>query len=390
MLVLIHSPNSAGGLAEYARCQAHALWMLGLDVVLLCPRDFLKGREGSRVPCKRAYTPFAKRKALKERGAERLRLLLNAANLVGMQWRLAWEILVRRPDAVILDSYLEYLSPLWVWPHWLLSKMLGVKYVAILHDPVRDFVVGPEFWHRASVNLAFWPLSVCVLHQHLPDRSHIPQHVALVEAPHGLFDLKETDIDPKAVRREWGVTDDKVAFLSFGFIRDNKNVDLLIRALSRNPDAVLVVMGSAQSSKNKPLQFYRDLASQVGVADRVIFREEFVPDEALRGYFSAADVIAITYDGSFHSQSGVLNIAARARRPVLASSGESPLRSSVEKFCLGVFVEPDSEAAVAAGMGTLCRQLRAGDCGSEPDWDGYEQHASWERNAEVIFEAISG
>ena len=389
MRILLHSLSSSGGLAEHTHYQARTFWAMGLDVEVLCPSDFLQGRKLD-YPTRRIYRPFEKRKRANGISTDLPRVLANIWNLLVVQWRLAFAVAARRPDVVLLDSYMEYLSPLWIWPHLLLSKILGITYIANLHDPVRDLVVGPRFWHHISVRLSFLPLDFCVVHQHFPDRRSIPSGVQLIEAPVGVYDLQETDIDPKEVRREWGVKDDKVVFLSFGFIRDNKNVDLLIRALSRNPDAVLVVMGSAQSSKNKPLQFYRDLASQVGVADRVIFREEFVPDEALRGYFSAADVIAITYDGSFHSQSGVLNIAARARRPVLASSGESPLRSSVEKFCLGVFVEPDSEAAVAAGMGTLCRQLRAGDCGSEPDWDGYEQHASWERNAEVIFEAISG
>jgi glycosyltransferase involved in cell wall biosynthesis len=388
MLILFHSPNSSGGLAEYTRCQAHAFWMMGLDIVLLCPENFLQGREIG-VPCKRVYKPFKKRADSRVQSSQLPRLLANAANLLGVQWRLAWEILIRRPDVVVLDSYMEYLSPLWVWPHWLLSRLLRVRYVAILHDPVRDFMVGPEFLHKLSVRLAFLPLKLCILHQHLPDRSQIPRHVSLVEAPHGLFHLQETDTCPERVRSEWGVPADKVVFLSFGFIRDNKNVDLLIRALTGNPEAVLVVMGSAQSSKNKPLQFYRDLAAELGVADRVVFREEFIPDEALKGYFLAADFIAITYDGTFHSQSGVLNIAARARRPILASSGESPLKTSVQKFRMGVFVEPDNAEAVAEGMRSLCRSLKSGGPSPTPDWDGYEQHASWERNAQVIFEAVS-
>ena len=388
MRLLLHCPNSLGGLAEHTHYQAKALWAMGVDVEVLCPTDFLQGRELS-YPARRIYRPFRKRGESKRTFTGLRRLLFNGWNLFALQWRLAFEVVVRRPHAVVLDSYMEYLSPFWVWPHVLLSKVFGVVYVANLHDPVRDFVVGPKLWHKLSVQLAFLPLDVGVVHQHLPDRSGIPKALKLVEAPVGVYDLQDTDVDIKAVRAAWGCAEDKVVFLSFGFIRDNKNVDFLIKALPGNPDAVLVVMGSAQSSKNKPLQFYRDLAAELGVADRVIFREEYVPDEALRGYFSAADVLAITYDGTFHSQSGVLNIAARARRPILASSGESPLKTSVQKFRMGVFVEPDNAEAVADGMRSLCRSLKASGPSPTPDWDGYEQHASWERNAQVIFEAVS-
>lgn len=387
MKILLHSPNSSGGLAEYARCQARALWMMGLDILILCPSDFLQGRKLG-VPFKHSYKPFQKRDDSGSHGKEVIRLLVNGWNLLAMQWKLAWEVLVRRPDVVILDSYLEYLAPLWVWPHWLFSKLLGVQYVAILHDPVRDLVVGPLAWHKLSVRLAYLPLNFCVVHQHLVDRGDIPTGVTPLEAPHGVYELQEMESCPKSVRSEWGIPDNKVVFLSFGFIRDNKNLDLLIRALPANPDAFLVVMGSAQSSKNKPLQFYRELAVQIGVGGRVIFRGEFVPNEALRGYFTAADVIAITYDGTFHSQSGVLNVVARARRPVLASSGESPLKTCVEKFRLGVFVEPDNADAVAEGMRSLCSSLQSGVPPAQ-DWDGYEYHASWERNAQVIFDALS-
>lgn len=388
MCILLHSLNSSGGLAEHTHYQAKSLSAMGVDVEVLCPIDFLQGRKLS-YPARRIYRPFNKRKE-SEGGRTNLgRLFFNGWNLIAVQWRLALEVFFRRPDAVLLDSYMEYLSPLWVWPHVLLSKCFGIVYVANLHDPVRNFVFGPQLWHTLSVRLAFLPLDVVVVHQHLPQRSGIPDRLKLVDAPVGVYDLQETTIDTKAVRAAWSVAEDKVVFLSFGFIRDNKNVDLLIRALPSNPEAVLVVMGSAQSSKNKPLQFYCDLAEEMGVADRVIFREEFVPDEALRGYFSAADVIAITYNGTFYSQSGVLNIAARARRPILASSGESPLKTSMLQFRLGEFVEPDNADAVAKGMRSLCRRVKSAEQSLEPDWEGYEQHASWERNANLLSEAIS-
>jgi glycosyltransferase involved in cell wall biosynthesis len=178
-----------------------------------------------------------------------------------------------------------------------------------------------------------------------------------------------------------------VVFLAFGFIRDNKNLDLVIRALVENPSAVLVVMGRAQSKKDKPLEFYRNLAAELGVQDRVKFFDGFVPDEKLASYFAAADVVVLTYDASFHSQSGVLNVAARARRPVLASAGESPLKDCVEQFRLGVFVEPDNLRALQEGMKmVMSDEWRV--IGGGPDWEGYEAFASWDVNVAKILEGV--
>ena len=178
-----------------------------------------------------------------------------------------------------------------------------------------------------------------------------------------------------------------VVFLAFGFIRDNKNLDLVIRALVSCPEAYLVVMGKAQSQKDKPVSFYLNLAKELGVETRVKFYDAFVPDEKLGSYFAAADVVVLTYDGTFHSQSGVLNVAARARRPVLASSGESPLKDCVQKYNLGVFVAPDSEDAIARGMKQVASdEWRVTGC--DPNWSGYEAYASWDVNVQRILDAV--
>jgi glycosyltransferase involved in cell wall biosynthesis len=178
-----------------------------------------------------------------------------------------------------------------------------------------------------------------------------------------------------------------VVFLAFGFIRDNKNLNLVIRSLVENPSAVLVVMGRAQSKRDKPLEFYRNLAAELGVQDRVKFFDGFVPDEKLASYFASADVVVLTYDATFHSQSGVLNVAARARRPVLASAGESPLKDCVQRFRLGVFVEPDNLRALQEGMKIMAsHEWRAAS--GEPNWEGYEAFASWDVNVAKILEGV--
>lgn len=120
----------------------------------------------------------------------------------------------------------------------------------------------------------------------------------------------------------------------------------------------------------------------------MVFREEFIPEEALAGYFAAADFIAITYSATFHSQSGVLNVAARAGRRVLASSGEGPLKSCVQRFKLGVFVEPDNLPDLVRGMKELCLQHAKTESSQTADWEGYTAYASWDSNVNIISEAV--
>lgn len=387
MKLLIHCSASGGGLAEHVHYQARAFLQNGDEPTVLCSTDFLQGRSLDYAVA-RIYRPLQGRAKTQKPRWRAVNLVAKTAVYLATQWRLALEVWRRKPDWVLLDSYAEYLSPLWVWPHLALAKLCGAVYAANLHDPIRDFVVGPKWWHNWSVRLAYAPIKVGVLHQRLTDRSTIPAHVRLVEAPVGVYDLQATAVDSEEVRRDWGADKQTVVFLSFGFIRDNKNVDLLIRALAAIPEAMLVVMGSAQSSSNKPMSYYRSLAEELGVSDRVVFREEFIPEEALAGYFAAADFIAITYSATFHSQSGVLNVAARAGRRVLASSGEGPLKSCVQRFKLGVFVEPDNLPDLVRGMKKLCLQHAKTESSQTADWEGYTAYASWDSNVNIISEAV--
>jgi glycosyltransferase involved in cell wall biosynthesis len=312
-----------------------------------------------------------------------LRQVAKSWRVIYNQWRFAWEVLRHRPSLALAACYAEYLSPLWVWPHLLLVGGLNQLYAANLHDPVRDYQVGPAWWHHLSVRLAYLPLRFGLVHQRMPSPSPIPARIETIEAPVGVYELTESREDPLEIRNRWRVPPGKKLFLAFGFIRDNKNLDFVIRALVDHPDAFLVVIGKAQSAKDRPLAFYLRLAEELGVSDRTRFFNEFVPDEKLASTFAAADFIVLTYSISFRSQSGVLNIAARAHRPVLASAGPSPLQDSVKRFSLGVFVEPDSVSALADGIGVLLR-----DGVAEPRWNDYEVYASWQVNAKILLDAV--
>jgi glycosyltransferase involved in cell wall biosynthesis len=192
--------------------------------------------------------------------------------------------------------------------------------------------------------------------------------------------LSGAAVDPQAIRRQWGLLDGQRVFLAFGYVRDGKNVDFAVRALAQIREAVLVVAGTVASPQDKPFSYYRQLAQECGVFDRCRFHEGFVSDAKLGEYFAGADFVLLTYSSSFHSQSGVLNLAARARKPVLASAAPSALIESVRRFSLGVVIEPDSQAAVNKGMRSLI------DSVSQPDWNGYQALASWEANARGVLE----
>ncbi len=219
------------------------------------------------------------------------------------------------------------------------------------------------------------------MHHQLPQPSPVPARVRAVQVPHGIYEIRGSTSDRATIRREWGVREEQKVFLAFGYVRDGKNLDLAVRALAQVPEAFLVVAGSVASAKDKPFGFYRELAAKVGVAERCRFFEGFVSNEELGRYFAGADYVLLTYASSFHSQSGVLNIAAGARKPVLASSSPSPLLESVRTFDLGITVASDSAEAVVEGMRSLLQAP------PQPRWPDYEAAAAWGTNARGILHA---
>jgi glycosyltransferase involved in cell wall biosynthesis len=372
--ILIFAPSSSGGIAEHTHYQADALVKDGARVTCLVSPSFLNGRRSDYHKISCLPDPVEGASGI----AKKLRM---AWRIIWSRYLLAWQIIKLRPDLILLDSYVEYLAPLWVDPHIILSRILGFRYAANLHDPVRSFAIGPLWWHRLSVWLAYQPLDFVLVHHELADRSIVPMRVQVVVAPHGLYDVNLGDFDSVKVREEWGIHADQKVFLSFGYVRDGKNLDLAIKALRDVPKAVLVVAGTVASTKDKTFQDYRDLAIEMGVADRCRFFEGYLSDEELGKYFASADYVLLTYSSSFHSQSGVLNLAAKARKPVLASASPSPLIQAVRQYLLGVAVEPDSSKAIADGMKSLIHDKIVFD------WNGYEESASWDVNARRVLEA---
>ncbi len=378
---------------KYAWHQAEELARLGNKVLVLCDKG-----AGEQAPRSVILRDELVPEPSNADGRGKIRRMLSLVKqLVWNQFILFRSVLRCRPNVVLLASYCEYLSPIWVWLQLFAAKVCGVTFVAVLHDPVRNFVVGPSLWHTMSVQMAYWPLAAVFVHQKAPPEAGIPSEVRVYEVPHGLFPVGKSMESREALRSRWGIPEEAVVFLSFGFIRDSKNLDLLIRALPDSPNAYLVVAGRVQSqSANRPVEFYETLASQLGVARKVKLIVEFIPDEDVVGYLQAADVLALTYSASFRSQSGVLNTAAHVNKPLLASSGPGPLKDCVEKFSLGEFVAPDDAQALSDGMAKLTAFVEAQRQGRELphesqrlDWQGYRDYASWRNNARIVIEAVA-
>lgn len=366
--VLVFALGTEGGIPLYVHHQAEELARRGIAVTMICPPDHPAPRDGLAYRQLRVLPR-------QPRGRGAAARIGRVLHLVRAHTLLLWWIARLRPSAVLLDAVSDFCAALWAAPHLLLAAC-GLPYFTTLHDPVRALWYGPVWFDRLSLWASYRMLAGALIHGDPPAGAYLPPHLALEVVPHGLFARHEPDRSAAELRAELDIAPDAFLLLSFGHIADRKNQHLLVEAVSRLPHVALVIAGPQMAQRNRPPQFYRDLAERLGCADRVRVLDRFIPDGEAAALFSAADAVALTYDGTFASQSGVLQMAAQWDKPVLASSGEGPLRETVEQHGIGVFIQPDSADAIVEGLGAL----GAGKGAYAGGFASLRQSASWSAN----------
>jgi D-inositol-3-phosphate glycosyltransferase len=162
-------------------------------------------------------------------------------------------------------------------------------------------------------------------------------------SPHPLYDNFGPIVSKAEAIEKLGLAMNGQYILFFGFIRDYKGLDILLHAMAdpriKDTYIELIVAGEFYSDA-KP---YLDMIEQLGIKDKVILRTAFIPDDLVRYYFCAADIVVQPYKHA--TQSGVTQICYHFNRPMLVSN-VGGLPEIVPHDVVGYVCEPDT-ASVA-------------------------------------------
>lgn len=181
-----------------------------------------------------------------------------------------------------------------------------------------------------------------------------------VYSPHPLFDNFGVAITKPEAYEKLGLAINEEYILFFGFIRDYKGLDLLLHAMAderiRQLNIKLIVAGEFYSNA----QPYLDLIQQLNIADKLILKTDFIPDNEVRNYFCAADLVVQPYKHA--TQSGVTQICYHFDRPMLVTNvGGLPEMVPHNKVGYVVTPEPLSIADAIVDFYSNHRELQMRD-----------------------------
>ena len=142
---------------------------------------------------------------------------------------------------------------------------------------------------------------------------------------HGVPDVEASKNNPVKLLSQFK---NRRVLLTFGLISRNKGLETVIRALpkivAKHPDVMYVVLGNTHPGvlKNSGEE-YRDhlktLAQQLNVSKHLSFINQFVSEEDLVNYLSAAEVYVTPYLNAAQITSGTLSYAVGAGAAVVST-----------------------------------------------------------------------
>lgn len=179
----------------------------------------------------------------------------------------------------------------------------------------------------------------------LEDLRHFRPTAPALFTPHPLYDNFGQPVGREVAMRQLGLDPTFQYLLFFGFIREYKGLDWLLRAFAdpglRKFRIKLLVAGEYYTSSQK----YDDIIREGGLEEHVVLHTQFIPDDRVTFYFSAADLVVQPYKSA--TQSGVTQVAYHFEKPILVTD-VGGLGEFVPDGKVGYTVSPEPAAITKA------------------------------------------
>jgi glycosyltransferase involved in cell wall biosynthesis len=189
---------------------------------------------------------------------------------------------------------------------------------------------------------------------------------------HPLYDNFGEAVSKMEARKFVGIDLADKVLLFFGFIREYKGLDLLLKAMAHEglkKEKIKLLVAGEFYEDEKP---YRQLIVDHKLQDRVILKTSFIPDGQVKYYLCSGDCVVQPYKHA--TQSGVTPLAYHFEKPMIVTN-VGGLPSLVPNEKVGLVCEPTADAIAAS----ILRFYQLGEQYFIPHLRSEKQKYSWSK-----------
>ncbi len=328
-------PLRGGGISTFNERLAQVLQQQGNDVVIY---SFSLQYPSFLFPGKTQFTDEPAPKGIK------IRSIINSVN--PLNWlKSGSEIRKEQFDLVIIRYWLPFMGPAF---GTILRKVKKNKHTRVLC--IADNIIPHEKRPGDAQFTKYFikPVDVFVTMSKdvLKDVKTFTSKPAYF-TPHPVYDNYKEAVSRDEACKKLGLDSSKQYILFFGFIREYKGLDLLLEAMAdariKKTGIELIVAGEyynkdAEANNSKIIE-------QRQLQNRVHLKTDFIPNDEVRYFFSAADLVVQPYKHA--TQSGITQIAYHFEKPMVVTN-VGGLPEVVPDGMVGFVAEPNPESIADA------------------------------------------
>lgn len=280
------------------------------------------------------------------------------------------------PDLVIIPWWVSFWAPQFWTISTLVKHFSKTKILYICHNLVEH---ESKWVDKILTRVVLRTGDFFIVHSEEDRRGLLTRfpEAKVKKSFHPTYEVFDSDsVDPDSVHQRHSLKGKIILF--FGFIRDYKGLEYLIRAFPEvlsEMEATLLVVG--EFWKDKPR--YLSLVEKMGVGDHVVFVDSYLPNEAVGDYFAACDLVVQPYTSA--TGSGVIQIAFGFNTPVVATR-VGCLSEVVKDGETGFLVRPRASHEIAQAVLRFFRENRAEEF--RHNIEQKNDRFSWDRMVDVI------
>jgi len=289
-------------------------------------------------------------------------------------YKTAREIVRFDPEVLVISYWMPFFAPS-------LGKVAakvrkkGIKVIGLLHNVIAH---EKRIGDKALTKYLFKRCDGFVILNKSSEKdllNIIPEAKYVIQA-HPLYDHYGNKIDKRDARLRLNLSRNKKVVLYFGFIRNYKGLDLLIKSFGALDESYdLVIAGEAYGD----FSGYEKLIESTGITSRVKLHIRYLEEKEIPIFFSAADVCVLPYRTA--TQSGIIGMAYHFDLPVIATN-VGGLAEMIEDEKTGLIINEPSPLIISAKIREFFDTISVRNYSA--NIESYKKQHSWDNFGERL------